>query len=56
MRYSMWVLLTVLTLGLASSSGCFGPVPNKPISEEEKKKIDDDMQKARELNENAPKR
>jgi hypothetical protein len=50
MNYSKWVLLTLLTLGLASSSGCFGPPPDKPLTDEQKQKLNDDMLKAIELN------
>jgi hypothetical protein len=48
MKYSKLVLLTLLSLGLASSSGCFSS--DKPLTEEQKKQIDDDMQKAKEFN------
>jgi hypothetical protein len=49
MKYAKWVLLTLFGLALASSSGCFGPA-DKPLTEGQKKQIDDDMQKAIKFN------
>jgi hypothetical protein len=47
MRYSKWALLTVLVLALAGFSGCSG---DKPLTDAEKKQVNDDMQKAIEHN------
>ena len=46
-----WVVALALALGAASFSGCS---KEKPLTKEEKQKVDDDMQKAIEHNKSLP--
>lgn len=50
MKSSMWLWLLLVALGLSNLSGCFGPEPVKPLTDEQKKQVDDDMKKAIEQN------
>jgi hypothetical protein len=53
MNFHKALLLTLLGICLSGFLGCGGPEPVKPLSEEEKAKIEADMKKAMQKNRNA---